>query len=81
MTEIRVLRREAPKPVPEIVAKLRELLAQAETGELRELLVYYADTETMSWDAIISDIPICIGLLHASVLPYLTDVYNGIDND
>jgi hypothetical protein len=76
MTDIRVLRREAPKPVQPIVDKLRELLARAETGELRELLVYYTDNDTIEWESVITDYPTCVGTIVMRVIPGLADEYN-----
>lgn len=76
MTDIRVLRREAPKPVKPIVDRLRDLLARAETGEIRELLVYYVDGDTVDWDAVIADHATCAGTIMLSVLPTLADHYN-----
>ena len=73
MSDIRVLKREAPKPVQAIVDTLRELLARAETGELRELLVYYSDSDTVAWESIVTYYPVCVGTLVLRVIPALAD--------
>jgi hypothetical protein len=63
VSEIRVLRRQAPPPRQDIIDKLREMLAQAETGEMRELLVYYVDGDQVHWDAYVDDLAVCAGTI------------------
>lgn len=79
MTEIRVLRRQAPAPRQDIIDKLRDMLAQAETGELRELLVYYVDGDTVQWDAYVDDLVSCAGTISLAIFPWLRDQYQDED--
>lgn len=81
MSEIRVLKRQAPPPRQDIIDKLREMLAQAETGEIRELLVYYVDSDQVQWDAFVDDLVVCAGTISLAIFPWLKDQYQGDEDE